>query len=400
MIRKLLAAFLFLAFAFVTAYGASAQERWSLVSTQVNPNNERTEFYGGGATPGWFTEARFEGKLAVYTLTSTSFSIHDVDVDHGYQYYDVILTTNFQSPPSQLIPGQTVNLTVTCSHSGVVNSGNPGLLLWYSSDDVSMNPSTAFGYSPWSQNFTGDYTATYSFTVPNTHSGEIKIYFGWWNSPCALIVWTYQASAPGNTDPQLSMASLAPTTGTSETEFTFSVKYYDADGDSPYVRWVNINDQYNFDMDLASGSADNGTYSIVLLNFPTGTNNYYFYFEDPSGGSARLPATGSYTGPTISSGGICKHLQGISFSHTCGAVGQPVTITVTGESGLYYRYYVNDNSYCDSVGANWILLQDWTTSNSYIWTPDNAGLKTIMVWSVVNTSDSCRGMIGASYEVR
>jgi hypothetical protein len=298
--RMILVLVLFLAFSLVTTQAAQAQEVWSLVSTEVNPNNERTEFYGGGTTPYWYTEPRYEGKLQVYTLTSTSFSVHDVEMDHGYQYYDVILTTNFQSPPSQLTPGQTVNLTANFSHSGVVDSYPPGVRFWYSSDHVSMTPTTAFGYFPWHDNFSGISSTTYSFVVPNTHSGEIKIYASWWNVPCALLVWTYQASgtAPGNTDPQLSMASLTPTTGTSETEFTFSVNYYDADGDSPYVRWVNINDR-NFDMDLTSGSADNGTYSIVLYNFPTGTNSYYFYFEDPSGGSARLPTTGSYSGPTI-----------------------------------------------------------------------------------------------------
>jgi len=499
--RKVLVIVLFLAFALVTADAAPAQEVWSLVETQVNPNNELVEYYGGGTTPYWYTEPRYEGKLQVYTLTSTSFSVHDVEVDHGYTYYDVTLTTNFASPPSQLTPGQTVNLTANFSHSGVVDSYPPGVQFWYSGDGVSMTPATAFGYYPWHENFSGVSSTTYSFVVPNTHSGEIKIYASWWNAPGVVAVWRYQASgtAPGNNDPQLSMASLTPTTGTSETEFTFSVKYYDADGDSPYVKWVNTNDQYNFDLDLTSGSADNGTYSTTLVNFPTGTNTYYFYFEDGQGGWARLPASGTYSGPTIGTGtttppvptliypsnnasistssvtfqwsscsgatkyhiqlatdvsfnpttwgtqvsgtsatnnslpngrcfwrvragnndgwsdwsnawrldvsaggggGTCKHVQGISLSRTCGTVGQAVTITVTGASGLYYRYYLNDNSYCDSTGANWILLGDWTTSNTYTWTPNSAGLKTIMVWSVVNTSDSCRGMIGGSYEVR
>ena len=398
--RRLLVIVLFVAFALVTAHAASAQERWSLVETSVNPNNELVEYYGGGTTPYWYTEPRYEGKLQVYTLTSTSFSVHDVEVDNGFVYYDVNMTTNFAAPPSELIPGQTVNLTANFSHSGVVDSYPPGVRFIYSGD-VPMTPTTTFAYFPWHENFTGVSSVTYSFVVPNTHSGEIKIYASW-SVSCALVVWTYQASgtAPGNNDPQLSMASLTPTTGTSETDFTFSVNYYDPDGDSPSVNQLIINDQSYFYPTLSSGSASNGTYSETLTNFPSGTHSYYFYFEDGQGGSARLPASGTYSGPTIGGGGTCKQVQGLSLSRSCGTVGQPVTITVTGASGLYYRYYLNDNSYCSSTGPNWILLRDWTTSNIYTWTPNSAGLKTIMVWSVVNTTDSCRGMAGIAYEVR
>lgn len=166
---------------------------WKLMDTQVNPNDVPLEYYGGGATPGWFVEPRYEGKYQIYTVSETSFSIHDVEMDHGYLYYDVTLTTSFDAPPSELVPGEMVSLKAACSNSGQVNEGSPGLLFEYRGEGVSISPSSAFGYAPWSDSFTGETSATYSFTVPKTGSGQIKISSFWWNAGMALVVWTYQA---------------------------------------------------------------------------------------------------------------------------------------------------------------------------------------------------------------
>ena len=45
---------------------------WVLTETLVNPQNAPTEFYGGGQTPGYFEEPRFEGKHTLYSVSRTS----------------------------------------------------------------------------------------------------------------------------------------------------------------------------------------------------------------------------------------------------------------------------------------------------------------------------------------
>lgn len=52
-------------------------------------------------------------------------------------------------------------------------------------------------------------------------------------------------------------------------------------------------------MSLYSGSSSNGVYRYGPVNLPTGTHSYHFYFEDGRGGTARLPTSGSYSGPSV-----------------------------------------------------------------------------------------------------
>ena len=84
------------------------QGYWELTETLVNPANAPTDFYGGGQTPGYFEEPRFEGKHTLYSVSRTSFGIDDREVDHGYEYHNVSFEASFQEPPDQLIRGQTV----------------------------------------------------------------------------------------------------------------------------------------------------------------------------------------------------------------------------------------------------------------------------------------------------
>ena len=55
---------------------------WVLTETQANPYDGQLEFFGGGTTPGWFEEGRFEGTFIKYAVTETSFRIDDRWVDH------------------------------------------------------------------------------------------------------------------------------------------------------------------------------------------------------------------------------------------------------------------------------------------------------------------------------
>ena len=175
---------------------------WVLTETLVNPNNAQTEFYGGGATPGYFTEPRFEGKHTIFTVSETNFGIDDREVDHGYEYHNVKVQASFQKPPAELVPGQTVELVATFSHSGTAEDAGVVLRFQYNGEGVAMQPATAFGYAPWYDGFDGTSSATYTFDVPQAYSGgEIEIYAGLWNAAPSQVIWKYQAEPAGDVSP-------------------------------------------------------------------------------------------------------------------------------------------------------------------------------------------------------
>ncbi len=103
----------------------------------------------------------------------------------------------------------------------------------------------------------------------------------------------------GNHVPELSGGMVSPGAGEPGTSFYYDVNYIDSDGDAPAVKYVYIDDT-PYTMALQSGTASDGTYEYGPAVLGSGTHTYYFHFEDSNGGMARLPADGSYTGPTVS----------------------------------------------------------------------------------------------------
>lgn len=123
--------------------------------------------------------------------------------------------------------------------------------------------------------------------------------------------WSVEPDPPGpiqvtviplNQDPDLSNGYVNLSSGDTNTDFYWYVDYYDQDGDFPTLKNVYI-DGMSYTMSLYSGSASNGTYLYGPKNLSAGSHNYYFYFSDGYGGSARLPSSGTYSGPSVSSTG-------------------------------------------------------------------------------------------------
>jgi hypothetical protein len=75
------------------------------------------------------------------------------------------------------------------------------------------------------------------------------------------------------------------------------VDYVDADGDAPSTIAVYIDGAANA-MSLTSGTASNGTYQYSTT-LSAGSHNYYLYCEDGTGGSDRLPTSGTVNGPSV-----------------------------------------------------------------------------------------------------
>ncbi len=109
-----------------------------------------------------------------------------------------------------------------------------------------------------------------------------------------------KAPVPDNYDPELTSGDVAPNSGDDSTTFTYSVHYYDLDGDSPDTKDVYV-DGTPHAMALQSGTADDGTYryQITGADLGGGSHNYYFRFTDGQGGSDRLPSSGTNPGPTL-----------------------------------------------------------------------------------------------------
>ena len=81
-----------------------------------------------------------------------------------------------------------------------------------------------------------------------------------------------------NNVPVLSNPTMTPSEGDVETEFTFTVHYYDDDSDAPtFIQVVIDNKSYN--MTLESGNLSNGTYEYST-KLSKGTHIYYFTASD------------------------------------------------------------------------------------------------------------------------
>ncbi len=106
----------------------------------------------------------------------------------------------------------------------------------------------------------------------------------------------YHYPIPGQatSDPVLTDGDVDPDSGTTETDFTFSIHYYDEDGDEPSIKKVTI-DGTEYDMD-GSGSDADYTYSTTLSE---GEHEFCFYFENGRGGAASDPEEGTHDGPTV-----------------------------------------------------------------------------------------------------
>jgi hypothetical protein len=162
----------------------------------INVEKAPLAYHGGGSSPGYFTEARFEGKFTVYRLTETSIAVDDRDVDRGVQFYNVTIRSGFDAPPAVLVPGAVHTLTVQFSHSGTVSQGSPVATFQYSADrnhSSAIQPREPLAYAPWASGFAGVSTKAWRLTVPHGQIGDtLQISAGWWNCGVCNVTWTYK----------------------------------------------------------------------------------------------------------------------------------------------------------------------------------------------------------------
>jgi hypothetical protein len=111
----------------------------------------------------------------------------------------------------------------------------------------------------------------------------------------------YLAYSPAQTEssaPTLSYGSVFPTSGGPSTAFTYEVTYTDANGDAPsYVKACVDGTEYF--MAKTGGSYTSGAIYSYTTGLGAGSHTYYFSASDNSGLTARLPSSGSSSGPTV-----------------------------------------------------------------------------------------------------
>ncbi len=142
---------------------------------------------------------------------------------------------------------------------------------------------------------TGDYLtpdqvrATLVNTGDNIADGKVAI-----TKPRVNLEAAIQSLGGENNDPFLYNGWVSPQSGTTVTDFEYTVNYHDVDGDVPnYVR-VYI-DGNPHDMTLWNGTAASGEY-LYVTQLSSGSHNYYFTTTDIRGGYRQ---TVSYTGPNV-----------------------------------------------------------------------------------------------------
>jgi len=102
----------------------------------------------------------------------------------------------------------------------------------------------------------------------------------------------------GNQAPEITSGSVWPATGAPGDDFTYTIKYYDPDGDAPYRVSVWI-DHDAFEMTLSSGKPSNGTYEYTTT-LCKADHTYYFSAVDTRGKWVRYPVgEDHFAGPAV-----------------------------------------------------------------------------------------------------
>lgn len=153
----------------------------------------------------------------------------------------------------------------------------------------------------------GNGTYQYSGTMP---SGIHNFRFQFTDSAggTVLLPGTGNYSGPTvNTNPTLSQGRVDQAMGSPTTLFTWIVNYNDPDSQVPDSKQVYI-DGTPHTMTLYNGQAWNAIY-IFQSTLSTGFHQFYFQFSDSWGGTVRLPAEGTYNGPTVSNVPVLVNAQ-------------------------------------------------------------------------------------------
>ncbi len=110
----------------------------------------------------------------------------------------------------------------------------------------------------------------------------------------------YDGPTVNNIAPVLEERALTPQSGSATDEYTYAVRYRDAEGDAPAAVAVVIDGEpHEMAADGTTQYTTGVVYSYTHSGLEPGTHAYYFTADDAHGGRGRFPATGTFSGPAI-----------------------------------------------------------------------------------------------------
>ncbi len=161
--------------------------------------------------------------------------------------------------------------------------------------------------------------------------------------------------------PTLTLGSVNPSTGDSNTLFKFSVKYSDKDGlpaSESNLTLDTLNTYHMATQDDGSAGYYLYTYAIKLA---VGSHHYSFDFSNGVN-NVLLPDTGSYNGPTVT--GSASPLEVIQITPRDGGTGIPLTAGVSAVFNHSLLEYTVDKTTFILKDSN-----DTTISGTYLYKP-------------------------------
>jgi hypothetical protein len=192
------------------------------------------------------------------------------------------------------------------------------------------------------------------------------------NLATAVLTVTYDA--PDTTAPAVSI--VTPTTGTSFTTSATSVTVGGTASDAvgvTQVTWAN-------DRGGSGTAAGTTSWSASSVPLQSGSNVITITARDAAGNASTKSLTVTYSAPLA--------LTNLTANLTAPQlVGTPITFTATATNGTApysYKWWVFD-------GVTWTILQNWSASSTYTWTPTAANSAyRVAVWvrSANNTTDA------------
>ncbi|MBM3861046.1 MAG: DNRLRE domain-containing protein [Verrucomicrobia bacterium] len=185
---------------------------------------------------------------------------------------------------------------------------------WYDMIAADIDADKPVFYAMWQTDGSGGHAVVCD---GYQNGNEIHLNLGWsgsgntWYNIDTVIetvsvnghTWTIHRAVFGIT-PVLRSQSVTPSSGTTADSYTYSVQYTDVSGNAPLEAKVYVDDT-PYNMTSGSGSIATGrTYTLAKSGLTAGVHSFYFSFRTAAGNSVSLPfPTGTFAGPTVSSGG-------------------------------------------------------------------------------------------------
>jgi len=359
----------------------------TIVSWELDIDNDGSAEYSGAGNPPATQQHTYTG-IGSYTAELT---VWDDDGAPGFDTATVAVNEPPNQPPTAVLVADPVAgiepLPVAFTMTGDDLDGT--VSSWDLDIDNDGSPEYSGAGNPPA-------TQQHTYNDPGTYTAELTV----WDDDGAPGYDTAVVTVQENTVPLLNNGAVSPDYGYYGTRFEFRVDYFDADGHGPSLIQVNI-DGTDYDMTLDSGTPENGTYQYRTRDISQNiSHTYYFHAEDGHEGSARMPSSGTISGPatfdpdlflsgtpgpgawlTVEMWGAVDALWGVAWSREPGPFYLPASgltydvgpanlhlVKKMGEDPLHldeYGYGAKDFQLPDHVSSGTKYIQGTTKMNAF-----------------------------------